>query len=353
MPLSAFWAAAALFDLQIFVDGVELTQFGDVQIKRNCSAPGLSGVCVAELSFTTPAPFYAARAAEITVVGLDGLPKFYISKRTLRGGVVTVSCLDKLAFSDIMFPVEKLDGTTASYLVSSVMSLICLEMFGGVPHYGGLPSWLHEIPAEMLQEVSCIDVLQFISEACCGVWYCASGDNLQFLKFGSSSGSFDITEHAVVDSGAEYTMSNIICKTGSGKTYWRGDVDHIYDTIHINSDLITDEGCGEIWGRAGNYTLCTWSCSGCRLLNNIIPYVGAVMNFAGGGEYVAHSISCRVTSAGVFAVLNGSDSLSDEIAVRGALARSVANCVGYGKRNGNVIQTPYQGLIIVDDEEDE
>lgn len=331
---------------------MELTQFGDVQIKRNCNAPGLSGVCVAELSFTTPAPFYAARAAEITVVGLDGLPKFYVSKRTLRGGVVTVSCLDKLAFGDIMFPTEKLDGTAASYTVTTVMELICLEMFGGVPHYGGLPSWLHEIPAEMLEEVSCVGLLGLISEAACGVFYCASGDNLQFLKFGDNSGSFNITEHAVVDSGAEYTMSNIICKTGSGKTFWRGQVDHIYDTIYINSDLITNEGCEEIWERAGNYSLCTWSCSGCRLLGNNIPYVGAMMSFAGGGDYVAHSISCRVTAAGVFAVLNGSDSLSDEIAVRGALARAVANRVEYGKRSGNIIHTPYQGIIFADDEEE-
>lgn len=353
MPLSAFWAAAALFDLQIFVDGVELMQFGDVQIKRSCNAPGLSGVCVAELSFTTPAPFYAARAAEITVVGLDGLPKFYVSKRTLRGGVVTVSCLDKLAFGDIMFPMEKLDGTAASYTVTTVMELIYLEMFGGRPSYGGIPSWLHEIPAEMLEGVSCIDVLQSISEACCGVWYCALGDNLQFLKFGDYSGIFNINEHAAVDSGAQYSISNIICKTGSGKKFWRGQTDHVYDTIYINSDLITNEGCGEIWGRAENYSLCTWNCSGCRLSGNNIPYVGAMMNFAGGGDYVAHSISCRVTSAGIYAALSGSDSLSDEIAVRGALTRAVANRVEYGKRSGNIKHTKYQGDIVVDDEEDE
>ncbi|MCM1579100.1 MAG: hypothetical protein NC078_09920, partial [Ruminococcus sp.] len=187
-------------------------QFGDVQIKRSCNAPGLSGVCVTEFSFTTPAPFYAARAAEIRVTGLDGLPKFYISKRTLRGGVVTVSCLDKLAFGDIMFPAEKLDGSAASYTLSTVMNLLWLEMFGnGQPKYGGLPSWLHDIPSEITENISCIDLLQKISECCCGVWYCASGDNLQFVKFGETSGMFYIAEHAVVDNGAEYTMSNVIC----------------------------------------------------------------------------------------------------------------------------------------------
>lgn len=324
-------------------------QFGDVQIKRSCNAPGLSGVCAAELSFTTPAPFYAARAAEITVAGLDGLPKFYISKRTLRGGVVTVSCLDKLAFSDIMFPTQKLVKAD-SYSISTVMQLICLEMFGGTPSYSGLPSWLDEIPAEMLEEKTCIDVLQFISEACCGIWYCASGNNLQFLKFGDNSGHFNVSVHAAVNSGAQYSMSNVICKTGSGKVFFRGQVDHIYDTIRIDSDLITDEGCGEIWERAGNYSLCTWDCSGCRLPENNIPYVGAVMEFAEGGDFVAHTISCRVTPSGVFAALSGSDSLSDEIAVRGALTRSVASCVKYG-RSGNIVITAYQGIIAVDDDD--
>lgn len=352
MPLSAFWAAAAIFDLKIYVDGEELTQFGDVQIKRNCNAPGLSGVCVSELSFTTPSPFYASRAAEVTIEGLDGLPKFYVSKRTPRGGVVTVSCLDKPAFGDIMFPAEKLVGAADSYSLTTVMELICLEMFGGRPSYGGLPSWLDEIPAEMLKETACIDVLQFISEACCGIWYCSSGNNLQFLKFGDNSGRFNISEHAAVDSGAQYSMSNIICKTGKGKIFYRGQTDHVYDTIRINSDLITDEGCEEIWERAGNYTLCTWNCSGCRLEGNNIPYVGAMMSFAEGGDLVAHSISCRVTAAGIFAALSGSDSLSDEIAVRGALTRAVANCVKYG-RSGHIIHTSYQGDMIVDDDEDE
>ncbi|MCM1579554.1 MAG: hypothetical protein NC078_12230 [Ruminococcus sp.] len=94
------------------------------------------------------------------------------------------------------------------------------------------------------------------------VWYCASGDNLQFVKFGETSGMFYIAKHAVVDNGAEYTMSNVICKTGGGKEFSRGQTDHIYDTVRINSDFITDEGCDEIWERAGNFSLCTWNCGG-------------------------------------------------------------------------------------------
>ena len=304
-------------------------------------------MCVSELTFTAPAPFYAARAAEVTIVGLDNLPPFYINTRNQSGGVVTVSCLDRLAFSDIMFPHERLTDK-GNIPISSVMELLSMALGRSVPKYGGIPSWLTSIPYERLEDTPCTDILQLISETCCGVWRYASDNSPQFLKFGDNSGLINIRKHTALDIGADYVMSNVICTDSSGRKYSRGTADHIYDTVRINSELITDEGCGEIWERAKGVTVTAWKCDKCLLDGNIIPDIGCRFRFEGGGEYAADSIDCSVTATGIYMTLSGGQT-SDEISTRGSLTRAIDSF--QTRKSGNIRYTRYQDIIIEDDKE--
>lgn len=315
------------------------------------SGVGLSGVCVSELTFTTPAPFYAARAAEVTVIGLDNVPSFYISRRQQRGGIVTVSCLDRLAFSDINFPAEKLDDSVGDDVpAGTVLDLISMEMGKTPPSYGDVPDWLTAIPKNSLENASCVDVLQKISEACCGVWYLTESGGLQFLKFGELSGGAYVSQHTAVDVGASLEYKALICTDGDGSTMVRGS-GAAYETVQINSELINTAGCNEIFERLQAAENSVWSCEKFCTVGNIIPNVGYKFEFKGGGKYVASSVECAVTPSGIYCTASGGNDGGDEITTRGSLTRTVENRVEYGKKSKNIINTRYQGILIVDDKE--
>ena len=76
-------------------------------MRRNTDGIGTSGLCISQLSFDVPGELYAARAAKTVVKGVSGLPTYYIDSRTKSKGVVSVTCLDRLAFADIDFPIDK------------------------------------------------------------------------------------------------------------------------------------------------------------------------------------------------------------------------------------------------------
>lgn len=144
-------------------------------------------------------------------------------------------------------------------------------------------------------------------------------------------------------------MSNVICTDSSGNKYSRGTADHIYDTVRINSELIIDEGCGEIWERTKGVTVTAWKCDKCLLDGNIIPDIGCRFRFEGGGEYAADSIDCSVTASGIYMTLSGGQT-SDEISTRGSLTRAIDSI--QTRKSGNIRYTRYQGIIITDDEEE-
>mgnify|MGYP000559082436 FL=1 len=108
-PLWLSQAGAALFSsLKIKVGGAELSTFGDAEVTRSVSGIGTSGLCTSQLTFTCPAPLSAYRAAVVEVVGVD-LPKYYIDSRTAKDGTVSVTALDRMAYTDKDFDIGWVD----------------------------------------------------------------------------------------------------------------------------------------------------------------------------------------------------------------------------------------------------
>ena len=81
-----------------------MEKFGNVTVTKAVAGLGTSGICTSQQTFATPAPFNAYRAAEVVLTGVSGLPKYYIDSRTQSDGIVTVTCLDRMAFTDEEFP---------------------------------------------------------------------------------------------------------------------------------------------------------------------------------------------------------------------------------------------------------
>lgn len=351
-------------------------------MRRNTDGIGTSGLCISQLSFDVPGELYAARAAKTVVKGVSGLPTYYIDSRTKSKGVVSVTCLDRLAFADIDFPLSKIDSsryyslkaleegkksdysskkiTKAEYTaylnqltaaekdfenipITSVVQLIVNEAgFSGI---SGIPSWITTIKREKL-ECSCSEILSFIAECCCGFFYMTDNDVCTFVPYGSYSSSMAVKSHTALDIGIDYTANGILCTDGKGVQYSRGGVGFPYDTLQINSDLITNNGCEEIWNRARGKTVTQFKCD--KAIVSSVPYPAELIKFAQGYNLIAHSISCKITACGIIASLSGNAPSDGEIGSRHRLTR---NKVELGKRSGNVMHTKYQGLIILDDEE--
>ena len=321
--------------------------FGEVTVTKAVDGLGTSGLCTSQLSFITPDPFYAVRAAEVVLSGVSGVGKYYIDSRSKSGGVVTVTCLDRMAFTDEEFPFSDLDEAVPDDVpIGTVMELI-VRTVGELSGYGGIPSWFGTYPKEELEGVTCADILTKISEACCGVFYITNDCSLQFLGYGLSSGTAYADAHTALDIGCDFTAAGLKCIDGQGNVITRGNVSRKYDSINISSEFMSDEACAEIWGRAEGHTHTAFSCQRCRL--DIIPPTGGVIEFAGSGAYRAGSVTASISRAGIFAEVSNPDPSSSEIGVRGRNLRELDGKMSYG-RSGNAIYTKYQGVIYEEEE---
>lgn len=307
---------------------------------------GTAGLCISQLSFDVPGELYAPRAAETKVTGADGLPSYYIDKRSRKKGVTSVTCLDRLAFADVDFPWEDFTdhGENSKIPVSGVLKKI--ELAVGFKGITGVPTWLTEIPGEKLQ-ATCSEVLSFIAECCCGFWYMTADDICAFAVFGSFTSTMNVTRHTALDIGIEYSPCGIICTDGNGDQFSRGTVGYSYDTLRIESDLITDNGCEEIWGRINGKTYTQYSCDKCILPS--VPYPAVRITYAQGYELITQDISCQITKNGIFGTLRGNAPDDSEI---GSRHRFTRNNVAYGKKSGNILYTKYQGIMVLDDDEE-
>ena len=336
-------AQAALFSLSIEVLESPLTKFGNVRVKRSCDGVGTSGLCVSQLSFDVPIDFYAVRAAKTVVKGVYGLPTYYIDSRSKSKGICSVTCLDRLAFADVDFPYSDFLDGEEPISVSEVRQLIINTV--GFADLTGIPIWLEKIPREKLQ-CTCSEILSFIAECCCGFFYMTKDDVCTFASFGGFTSTMEVTQHTALDIGIEYSPCGILCTDGNGNRYSRGNIGSTYDTLQINSDLINNAGCEEIWSRIDGKTYTQYSCDTCILPS--VPYPAAKIRYAQGYEFITQDISCEINANGIFGTLRGNAPSDGEIGSRHRLTR---NRVEYGKKCGNIINSKYQGLIVCEDEE--
>ena len=325
-----------------------MEKFGNVTVTKAVDGLGTSGICTSQLTFATPAPFNAYRAAEVVLTGVSGLPKYYIDSRTQSDGIVTVTCLDRMAFTDEEFPYDSLDSSVEEDVpIGSVMQLI-VNTVGGLTGFGGIPLWLQTYPKSKLSGVTCADILTEISTAACGIWYITDEENLQFLPYGSTSGDIPSDKHTALDLGTEFTATGVKCVDGSGNIYVAGDASRKYDSINIESDIASQAGCSEIFSRAETYTHTAYSCQRCRLSS--IPPTGGRIIFQGSGTYRAGSLTADISSAGIFAEVSNPEPSGSEIGVRGRNLRDLDARLKLGV-SGAMIFTKYQGVVLTDGEE--
>lgn len=340
MPLSDSKVRAAAFSPHITVLGSELQHFGDITISRACDGVGKTGLTTSQISFSVPGELYAPRAAEIEITGIDSIPKYYVANRSMSNGVTQVTCYDRMAFADTMFPHSAFPTDYVSIAdIMSVIATVC-----GVRSCVGVPLWITGMSKAKLQG-SCADIMSAIADAACGFWRVSSFDgSYEFVPFGSCTASMAVNKHTALNVGNSYSIQGVQGTDGNGNVFTAGSSSlHSYDGIIIDSDMITAEGISEIWRRTENTELTAVSCE--KALVNSIPEINTLVKFAQGGNYIINNISCSISKAGIIASLQGNAPSGDEIGTRGIISRKLSGAFKIGKQTGSQIVTAYQGIV--------
>ncbi len=353
--------AAAVFELAIKINGSELKYFNNVHIRKSYNAPGIGGIAITQLSFNTPKPFYATRAAEVEIEGISNCGKFFISNRNLSGGIYTVNCLDRNAFLDDALGFENFDDSVKAskkVKVSDLLQKLVTDL--GYSGYGGLPGWLQYIYTSELDGITYAQLLNKLADAAVGVWCCNASENLQFVPFGSYSGSAVTQKHTSLDISADHKYTGLYITNSADNTIKIGSGTHLYDCLQLESSIydINDGYIQELQDRLLNYTTTCYSCNKALLTSNDIPELVSRVMFKQiendtTYEYglLTNSIDVSVTASGLYATFGYNADGQDEIATRGIITRALDNKVEYGKCGSNAVLTKFQGYMYEEEAE--
>lgn len=339
MPPSGLKARAADFSPVISVLDSPLKKYGDITVSRACDGVGMSGLTTSQLSFTVPGELTAPRAAKVTLTGVGNLPTYYIASRSASRGVTSVACYDRMAFADTAFPYSDfLSDTVPIAEILQKISAVC-----GVNGCVGVPSWIAKMDKTKLQG-SCSDIMSAIATAACGFWRVSADNKYEFVPFGSYTATMTVKQHTALDVGCGYSVQGVQGTDSKGVVFTSGSSSlHSYDGIIIDSDLITNDGVSEIWGRAKNAEMNAVSCE--KAVVNDIPEINTLVTFGQGGSYIINNISCSISAGGIVAALAGNAPSGDEIGTRGCISKKLSQAVMLGKQTGSQIVTAYQGTM--------
>ena len=332
-------ARAAVFSPVISILGSELKNFGEITVSRACDGVGMNGLTTSQISFSVPGEITAPRAAEVELTGVGSLPKYYIATRPMSNGVTQVTCYDRMAFADTSFPYSDFIGDTIP--IADILQKIANVC--GVGKCVGVPSWIKKMSKTKLQG-TCADIMGSIADAACGFWRVSYDNDYEFVPFGSYTATMNIEQHTALNVGNSYVVQGVQGTDAKGNVYTAGATPlHSYDSIIIDSDMITADGVAEIWSRAENTEMTAVVCE--KSIVGTIPEINTQVTFGQGGSHIINNISCSISAGGIIASLQGNAPSGDEIGTRGFISRKLSNTVKIGKQTGGQIVTAYQGIV--------
>lgn len=305
----------------------------------------MNGLTTSQLSFNVPGEIVAPRAAEVELTGVGSFPKYYIATRSMSNGITQVTCYDRMAYSDTAFPYSDFIGDRIP--ITDILQKIADVC--GVGNCLGVPFWISSMPKTKLQG-TCADIMTAIADAACGFWRVSYNNNYEFVPFGSYTATMTVEKHTALNIGNGYSVQGVRGTDAKGNVYTAGSTSiHSYDSITIDSDLITADGVAEIWERAEGTEMVAVNCE--KAIVGSVPEINTMTTFGQGGSYIINNISCSISAGGIVASLQGNAPSGDEIGTRGFISRKLSNAVQIGKQTGGQIITPYQGIVRVSEGE--
>lgn len=339
-------------------------QFSEIKLTRACDGIGLSGICTSQITFSVPQTVFTeladTRAAPVIFSVHDSetdtnivSPTFYVNSRTCKNGVITFTCLDRMAFADsVSFATEdfaeNIEYVQASEIIGLCAQKLKLDENRSEVHGG---AWTFNIPVENIIGKTVSQLLTEVSEVIGGYFYISNDNGLCFNAYGTWVPSFiSVNDNTAVDVHLPCNITGYELLDSSGNRYMYGDDSGMIATASAPYAVqeIAD-AVGQYITATDRYTAAT--CDMCLL--DRLPELGSKISFGGGHSVIAHNIDITISGEGIYGSISAPEYSEGEIAAyMGRITRRLEQAVKVGDIIGNnMLITRYQGIQFVPQEE--
>lgn len=339
-------------------------QFSEIKLTRACDGIGLSGICTSQITFSVPQTVFTeltdTRAAPVIFSVHDSKsdksivsPTFYVNSRTCKNGVITFTCLDRMAFADaVSFTAEDFSDD-AEYIRAAEIIKLCADKLklsedkSGA--HGGM--WTFDIPIENVIGKTVSQLLTEVSAVIGGYFYISNDNGLRFNAFGTWSPSYiSVNDNTAVDVQLPCNITGYELTDSSGNRYMYGDDSGMVAAAsapYASQDIA--DAVGAYITTPDKYTAAV--CDMCIL--GALPELGGKISFGGGYNIIAHNIDITISGEGIYGSISAPEYSEGEIAAyMGRITRQLEQTVKVGDIIGNnMLITRYQGIQFVAKEE--
>lgn len=201
MPCSPISSPPTAFSYDRFTVKIGGTEFscsdiGYIKLTREVSGLPVKGIITAKLNIRLRTDTAFAPGTEIHITdALNNtvLPVFYISKPDYGGGIADITAYDNCRALDLIFDTDSLYfSEDKDYSVYDVVTASAAQCGFAGAIFGDMH--VSSVPYKYLKGRTCRSILNILSEAGCGVWFCNNDDQLEFRRFGEVTDYFSIGE---------------------------------------------------------------------------------------------------------------------------------------------------------------
>lgn len=356
---------APVFSWELYVNGLQVVNFGEMSIKHQCGGYGTSGCISAafdveiygeDVKITEPAP----RNAEVKLIcpddGLMNPPLFYISTRSVDGDRITLHCFDRMMNTQQTCSLTAQDFTETetadgekNYSIKSANVLAHIASQCGFTGgwtmriNTGAPDPEIEFKKDDVYKRSCRQILDTLADILKGCWIC-SNDTLTFVPFmpPDVGGLYEIPQHtAIVNKGSrQFTRVEL---TDGYETFVSGgavsSTNFIIrgDTPYASQKLADYVYCN-IYDKLYSAFFCEKG-----VATMYIPAMSYV-SFGDGTKRYVNDVTLYPTGQGLFISCGCNAVAEEEFDYLNSLERGIKNTIAKNELVGNLAVTESKGL---------
>ena len=326
-----------------------------ISISKSLSGIGNGGIVTQQLSASVYADFSFLAGESVTVVGFDGLPKFYIDGESRTEDTVNITAYDRCRKLSQPFDYSSLkDGgkvdengepVYSDIAASGLTEKIAAQCgFSGASNTGDI--LIGTVSSDVYKGAACNSILEnFASASGCFVC-CGTDDTLRFQRIGNGYSSSSATHNSAVIVYPEKSFSRLIVSGDKSEFYdfGSGSAENI---MEISNSLITQSVASALASRlldGGAFVYQPVSLNAI-ISGNIDPYGSVIV---GDESYKVTNISINLCADGAVASLSAPVVSESSSAYNNLLTRQINQRIAANKTYGNTLISGSGGLKFTD-----
>ena len=339
--------------------------YGDIQITNNAGGLPKSGICASQMTFSLDLSLYGGSvpgfspSAPCTIGGFSA-PTYYITGRRLDGFIYTITATDRTIFLDLPFDYtsclwdaerSKDNTVPTSYVVQCIASQAGFSGFND----GDISEIIPRIPYADLA-TTCRSILTSLSEIACGMWYCGSGNSLQFFGFGSVGNAMyatrilksectDLQRGLVTGPINGVLMINDSTDSGDSERFESGNVLESFNKIKVVSKYATASTCGALFRRAKNAEYTAFTIQHCYCYSYIPIGMRIILDDNDFECFMATNVNIFLSPTGSYASISGDADSEIEWDFSGLLTQQVNQRIAENMKYHGVSLSKKEGLV--------